>query len=95
MLNEFTNLCTLDFHSCYKISDERISFHRLGETLSSSTLMELYVNVSRFTDCLLLLDGRFPRLHTFYVNIPEVCPPSRQYIKKVNEILFLLLFIIH
>ncbi|CAF1460558.1 unnamed protein product [Rotaria sordida] len=34
-----------------------------------STLLELHVSVTNFSDCLYLLDGRFNQLHTFYVNI--------------------------
>ncbi|CAF1498448.1 unnamed protein product [Adineta steineri] len=36
---------------------------------SSSTLVELHINVARFGDCLYLLDGRFNQLRSFYVRI--------------------------
>ncbi len=68
VLNMFTNLCKLDFHSCSSIYYGRLYFDTLGHTLSSSTLMELHVNVCRFEYCLLLLDhesilSRYVTLH--------------------------------
>ncbi len=86
VLNMFTNLCKLDFHSCSSIYYGRLYFDTLGHTLSSSTLMELHVNVCRFEYCLLLLDGRFSQLHTFRVTIPFAFPPPRKYIKQVCNI---------
>ena len=38
----------------------------------SSTLLRLIVNVQCFDDCLCLLDGRFPHLHTLYVELANI-----------------------
>ncbi|CAF0723902.1 unnamed protein product [Rotaria sp. Silwood1] len=71
----FTNLQSLNFHpfpTCY----QELSFKNSPPTLYSSTLLELYVNVTYFTDCLYLLDGRFNQLHTLYVKISWIWPSS-------------------
>ena len=36
-----------------------------------------------FEDCLYLLDGRFEKLHTFFVDVLDVCSPF-DIVKKVN-----------
>jgi hypothetical protein len=38
----------------------------------SSTLLQLVINVQCFDDCLYLLDGRFPHLHTLYVELANM-----------------------
>ncbi len=83
VFNMFPNLCKLDFHSRCKGFNGRLYFETLGQTLSSSTLMELHVNVCGPEYCLFLLDGRFTQLHTFYVTIPYAFPSPRKYMKQV------------
>ena len=41
----------------------------------SSTLTKLKINVGTFVDCLILLDGRLPRLSTLIVNVITVFKP--------------------
>jgi hypothetical protein len=38
----------------------------------SSTLLQMAINVQCFDDCLYLLDGRFPHLHTLYVELANI-----------------------
>ncbi|CAF3818585.1 unnamed protein product [Rotaria sordida] len=67
ILTKFTNLQYLKF------DQSSISFRRLSyvspPTIICSTLLELYVSIRNFDDCLYLLDGRFTQLHTLHVNI--------------------------
>ncbi|CAF3806548.1 unnamed protein product [Rotaria sp. Silwood1] len=64
----FTNLQYLNFHP-FSIYFPRLSFDISSPIVFCSTLLELYVNVECFTDCLYLLDGRFNQLQTLHVNI--------------------------
>jgi hypothetical protein len=64
----FTNIQCLNFSSS-SIWCQKLSFNISPPSFISSTLLELYVNVTNFTDCLYLLDGRFNQLRTFHVNI--------------------------
>ncbi|CAF4078228.1 unnamed protein product [Rotaria sordida] len=71
IFNVFTNLRYLNF--CSFSYD--LSFNEKSSSCFSSTLIELYVNLERFEDCLYLLDGRFNQLRTFYVHIELIsCP---------------------
>ncbi|CAF3330018.1 unnamed protein product [Rotaria sp. Silwood2] len=79
-----TNLCKLDFNSSCNGFNGRVYFGTLGQTLSSSTLMELHVNVGSFEYCLFLLDGRFTKLRMFYITIPHLFPPPRKYNNQVR-----------
>ncbi len=58
-----------------------LSFDKSPPTVISSTLLELYVGLNKFSDCLYLLDGRFNQLHTFHVNI-EFITSSRSIINS-------------
>ncbi|CAF2464678.1 unnamed protein product [Rotaria sp. Silwood2] len=82
------NLLCLKFHpysNVYVYFNERLSFESIEPArFFSSSLMELHINVDDFTDCLYLLDGRFKRLHTFYVNVRLFTPPSPAIINKVD-----------
>jgi hypothetical protein len=90
MINVFTHILTmfinleylqlgpsLDWH-------QQLSFHISHPTISSSILLELHVYVASFTDCLYLLDGRFPQLHTFHVKISEISSNTLTINNKVN-----------
>ncbi|CAF3804906.1 unnamed protein product [Rotaria socialis] len=64
----FTNLTYLNLNkfTCIDIDRQNVS---TPTTFSSSTLVELHINVARFGDCLYLLDGRFDQLRSFYLRI--------------------------
>ncbi|CAF1937150.1 unnamed protein product [Rotaria magnacalcarata] len=51
---------------------------------SSSTLLELHVQVANFSDCLFLLDGRFNRLRSFHVKISVIVNQQLTIDNKVN-----------
>ncbi|CAF1650921.1 unnamed protein product [Rotaria magnacalcarata] len=68
IFNTFTNLRILNIGPS-SIWNQYLSFDISRPTVISSTLLELYVGLTRFSDCLYLLDGRFDRLHTFHANI--------------------------
>ncbi|CAF0765299.1 unnamed protein product [Rotaria sp. Silwood1] len=83
-----TNLLCLKFHpysDIYVDFRERLSFESIEPArFFSSNLMELQINVDDFTDCLYLLDGRFPRLCIFYVDVRLFTPPSPAIINKID-----------
>ncbi|CAF1213438.1 unnamed protein product [Rotaria sordida] len=64
----FSNLRYLNFCPP-SIGHQRLSFDTSPLTVISKNLLELHVSLRSFTDCLYLLDGRFNKLHTLYVNI--------------------------
>ena len=86
VLIKFKNLTCLQFHpysDTYVNPIERVWFRREEIQFFSSNLLELHVNVTFLTDCLYLLDGRFPQLHTFcsyvfHLIIPEPIPVINQ-----------------
>ncbi|CAF4359039.1 unnamed protein product, partial [Adineta steineri] len=68
IFNTFTNLQVLNVGPL-SIWNQYLSFRISPATVISSTLLELYVGLVDFSDCLYLLDGRFSQLHTFHVNM--------------------------
>ncbi|CAF0785418.1 unnamed protein product [Rotaria sp. Silwood1] len=88
VLTMCTNLLCLKFHpysDIYVDFRERLSFESIEPArFFSSNLMELQINVDDFTDCLYLLDGRFPRLCIFYVDVRLFTPPSPAIINKID-----------
>ncbi|CAF3506245.1 unnamed protein product [Rotaria socialis] len=68
ILTTFTNLQYLSFGSS-SFWYQQLSFNISSPTIISSTLLELYVCLNTFIDCLYLLDGRFNQLCKFYVKI--------------------------
>ncbi|CAF1534636.1 unnamed protein product, partial [Rotaria sp. Silwood1] len=69
----FNNLQYLDFVSS-SYYYQQLSFNYSPPRIFSSNLLELYVTLKNFTNCLYLLDGRFNQLHTFHVNIDTITP---------------------
>ncbi|CAF3778047.1 unnamed protein product [Adineta steineri] len=47
-------------------------FNNPSSTINSSTLLELHMSLASLTDCLYILDGRFNKLHTLYVDIDSI-----------------------
>ena len=69
----FDNLQSLSMiSSCTDNYPRFWSFEPSEKVFSSSTLTKLCINVSRFTDCLLLLDGRLKQLTTLIVQVHEI-----------------------
>jgi hypothetical protein len=64
----FTNLTYLNLNKFTRIRIDHSNIF-IPTTFSSSTLVELHINVARFGDCLYLLDGRFDQLRSFYIKI--------------------------
>jgi len=62
----------------------RVSFDHQSPTFFSSTLVELHINVYRFNDCLYLLAGRLPQLHTLFVKVFHIISFHSSMTKKVN-----------
>lgn len=79
-----TNLSYLNFLSTSYRNIVWFTFRRRPPAFFSSTLTELHIYLTYFNDCLYLLDGRFSQLHTFYVNIRVVLPPSPTIDNKVS-----------
>ncbi|CAF2819832.1 unnamed protein product [Rotaria sp. Silwood2] len=78
----FTNLRYLNFGP--SLSEcQQLSFSTSPLAVFSSTLSELNIRVSRFIDCLYLLDGRFYQLHTLYVYITFIYVPYETINNKV------------
>ena len=53
---------------------------------SSSTLVELHININLFDDCLYLLDGRLSQLQKLFVNVWYIFPLQSPDIGKVSEL---------
>ena len=51
----------------------------------SSTLFKLDLKVQTLADCLYLLDGRFNRLHTFYIELLHSHPPEEDIQNNVSS----------
>ncbi|CAF3161616.1 unnamed protein product, partial [Rotaria sp. Silwood2] len=86
ILTMFNNLKYLNFGQSLRY--DRLSFYLSPPTVISSTLLELYVNLEYFSDCLYLLDGRFNQLHTLYVDIADILrfqSSDSQIIEKINQ----------
>jgi hypothetical protein len=84
VLTVYTNLRYLNCRSSSYDTFYGSLFFDVTPTFSSSTIIELHVYVSGFSDCLYLLDGRFNQLRTFYVNIRFIPPISQLMINKVS-----------
>ncbi|CAF4194721.1 unnamed protein product [Rotaria sordida] len=67
----FSNLQYLNFCPS-SIWYQPLLFENPFPTMTSSTLLELHISLASFTDCLYILDGRFNKLHTLYVDIASI-----------------------
>lgn len=72
----FTNLKYLNVCSFGHMDLRRLSFENNLPTFSSSTLMELHINLMDLDDCFHLLNGRFSQLRFLYVNVNYIDSPS-------------------
>ena len=79
----FTNLTYLNLNKFTRIDIDRPNVS-IPTTFSSSTLVELHINVSLFDDCLYLLDGRFSQLRTLFVNVSDIVPLQSSLSNKVT-----------
>jgi hypothetical protein len=61
-----------------------LTFGIQSPMFSSSTLVELHMNIYLFDDCLFLLDGRFNQLRILFVTTFHIIPLQRTIINKVN-----------
>ncbi|CAF4418073.1 unnamed protein product, partial [Rotaria sp. Silwood2] len=77
----FINLRSLIFCPS-SIRSQYLFFDILPSTIVSSTLLELHVCLSKFRDCLYLLDGRFNQLRIFHVNIAIIALSSSTFNNK-------------
>ncbi|CAF1195948.1 unnamed protein product [Adineta steineri] len=68
ILNIFSNLEYLNFCPS-SMWYQGLLFNNPSPTINSSTLLELHISLASLTDCLYILDGRFNKLHTLYVDI--------------------------
>ncbi|CAF0952712.1 unnamed protein product [Rotaria sordida] len=84
IFNTFPNLQTLNIGPS-SIWYQYLSFDMSPPTVISSTLLELYVCLVNFSDCLYLLDGRFNQLHTFHVDI-DFITSSRSIINNKEKL---------
>ena len=71
VLTMFSKLCYLKFQLSL-IYWQNISFDISPRQHISSHLLELYINLNNFNDCLYLVNDRFNELHTLYVNISAI-----------------------
>ena len=79
----FNNLRYLNFN-INGTDYHRLTFGVSPPNVLSSILLELHVIVDSFEDCLYLLDGRFPQLHTFHMKISEISSNTLTINNKVN-----------
>jgi len=83
----FTNLIYLNLYKFARIDiDPFPNGSAASVTFSSSTLMELHVNVGGFGDCLYLLDGRFDQLRSFYIKISIISTLMMDPLLKLNKV---------
>ncbi|CAF1132867.1 unnamed protein product [Adineta steineri] len=68
ILNIFSNLEYLNFCPS-SMWYQGLLLNNPSPTINSSTLLELHISLASLTDCLYILDGRFNKLHTLYVDI--------------------------
>ena len=68
IITTFVNIRSF-MYSPSKMYHQCLFFDTLPSSLISSTLLELYVYVNTFNQCLYLLDGRFKQLRKFHVQI--------------------------
>ncbi len=61
-----------------------IYFNNAPPTVASTMLSCLYVNLTKFQDCLFLLDGRFNQLGELHVNIKYIVPSPLGVDNKVD-----------
>jgi hypothetical protein len=82
----FTKLNHLEFEFEDTLVYPPLSFIRLPSTTCySSTIFYLNVRVTRFDDCLRLLDGRLSELHTFIVKVNYIENSAMTLDNKVNN----------
>jgi hypothetical protein len=66
-------LINLNFCQLFSYRNSAISIYQIPEiSCTSSTLTELKINVTRFDDCLYLLDGRFDCLSKLSINVETI-----------------------
>lgn len=87
IIHTFPNIRILNLGP-WSISYQYLSFCESPPTIISSSLLELYVNVYYFDDCLYLLDGRFNQLRLFHIKISMICYKNSFPIKKVDDFSF-------
>ena len=63
---------------------QHLSLITLPSTVMSSTLLELYVCLITFDDCLSLLDGRFNQLRVFDTKVQSIWSSSPMIDSKVD-----------
>jgi hypothetical protein len=80
----FTNIRHLKFYPSTSTGTSYISFANQFPTFSSSTLIELHMNVYRLDDCLFLLDGRLNQLRILFLTTFYIFPLESTNINKVN-----------
>ena len=92
MTNVINNIFTCIFTTCTNLRYLDFAPHlSYGRSLNSicsqfisSTLQELHVSLDDFDPCLHLLDGRFNKLETFYVNITSIDLPNSKIANEVG-----------
>ena len=78
LIEIFTFFVNLNDLTVAEFSDRnylRFHFDSPCANLSSSNLLKLFIKVGSFDDCLHILDGRFPQLQTFHVDVETTFPP--------------------
>jgi hypothetical protein len=85
VLSFFENLKSLSMISSCTLNYPRLcSFEPSEKVFSSSTLTKLCIDVSDFTDCLLLLDGRLKQLTTLIVRVHMITRHLQTFDNQVN-----------
>ncbi len=83
IFTKFTNLRYLNSGPSL-IWYSEVSFGISPPNVFTSTLLELYIRLKSFTDCLYLLDGRFNQLQIFHVKIPCIRSSRVTVINQVH-----------
>jgi hypothetical protein len=82
----FNNLIDLIFYDASYRDISRLMLGVPSVKFSSSTLLTLNIKVHHFDDCLYILDGRFNKLHTLYIDLIKIDPSSREIENQVSLI---------
>ena len=75
-------LTVLNICNVFLTRNWQIDVFNIRESLMSSTLIKLSINVTSFVECLLLLDGRLDSLSTLIINVKQIFNPFKEIGEK-------------
>jgi hypothetical protein len=79
-------LTVLNICNVFLTRNWQIDIFDIRESLISSTLIKLSINVTNFVECLFLLDGRLDSLSTLIINVNKIFNPFKEIGGRVSRI---------